>query len=326
MVKTEFMKLYEELGNINEAITDIDLPSIETTAAEAKRLWQEVWDLERDLDKKITSAYTMNTEYKKLRAEYAELDSKYRELSKKYWVRHWFYDGDGNPEHDEEFIPSEYEKVKDQVKELNRLMNDISNKLEAIKTEAKNQFSADAELIKNKKAEMNRHKATNTELTTKLNQAYPEIKEEINKVVALLNSTPTNYDYELVDNWKPIEKLSYHNGRLIVTLYTQLDYGYVDIFDADDFDHSGELKDDVAVWKAEDLISESGAEAQEVVSAFSLEKAAEDGWYKIPGSDWELHDEPDYDIEKTPTFDYDYGSKGEFIVKAYLSLGKKVKK
>jgi hypothetical protein len=38
MIKTEFMKLYEELGNINEAISDIDLDSISTTAAEAKRL------------------------------------------------------------------------------------------------------------------------------------------------------------------------------------------------------------------------------------------------------------------------------------------------
>ena len=331
MVKTEFMKLYEELGNINEAISDIDLDSISTTAAEAKRLWQEVWDLERDLDNKVSSAYTANEEYNKLRAEYLELDSKLRALRQTYERRKWIQVGRDDWEHDDWVDESEYEKVKDQVTELYKLMDEIETKLEAIKTEAKNQFSSDAEVIKSKRAEMETHKATNTELTTKLKQSYPEVEAEINEVINFLNDSDNDYAFG-PDFWKASKNLFYANGRIQTALYTELT-GNIDHFEPDDFTSGGELTEKAEKWVAEDLISDAGADAEGIVPYFELEES-EDGWYKIPGSDWELCKESDYDVEDVPSIDYDgyyddyedYEITGNFKINANIYLGKRVKK
>jgi predicted nucleic acid-binding Zn-ribbon protein len=331
MVKTEFMKLYEELGNINEAITDIDLDSISTTAAEAKRLWQEVWDLERDLDKKVSSAYTANEEYKKLRAEYLELDEKLRALKQTYERREWVQVGRDDWEHDDWIDESEYEKVKDQVKELYKVMGEIDTKLEAIKTEAKNQFNSDAEVIKSKRAEMETHKATNTELTTKLRQSYPEVEAEINEVINFLNDSDNDYAFGS-DFWKASKNLFYADGRIQTALYTELTCDG-DRFEPDDFNSSGELTERSEKWEAQSMIDDAGASADGIIPYFELEES-EDGWYKIPGSDWELCKQSDYDVDDVPSIDYDgyyddyedYEIDGEFKISANIYLGKRVKK
>jgi hypothetical protein len=330
MIKTEFMELYEELNNINEAIADIDLEAIRPAYTAAQQLRREVWDLERELNNKLISAYNAKDEYVKLCKEHDELSRKRRELSQKYWVRTWFTDSDGNPEHDDEFLSDEYEKVKDQVEELDRLMKDISDKLEMIKAEVNTQFSSDAEAIKNKKAEITANDTKHKDLTTKLNQAYPEVKEEIDKIVAMLNDPDGDYEYGHAEGWKAIEKISYEAGRLVVTLYTELINDYVDFLDEDDFDSSGDLRERTEKWVADDLVADNGARAEDIVADYNLE-STEEGWYKIPGSDWELCKESDYDVTEVPELVYDrynegYEADGQFSVSAYLYVGKKVKK
>lgn len=327
MVKTEFMKLYEELGNINEAISDIDLDSISTTATEAKHLWQEVWDLERDLDNKVSSAYTANEEYKKLKAEYLELSRKLGALKQTYERREWFQVGRDDWEHADWIDESEYEKVKDQVEALYKLMDEIETKLEAIKTEVKNQFISDAEVIKSKKAEMETYKAANTELTTKLKQSYPEVEAEINEVLKFLNDSDHDYAFGS-DFWKASKDLFYADGRVQTALCTELTYN-TDYFDPDDFSSSGELTDKAEKWVVDNLISDAGADAEGIVPYFELEES-EDGWYKIPGSDWELCKESDYRVEDVPSIDYDdyedYRITGNFKISANIYLGKRIKK
>ncbi len=327
MVKTEFMKLYEELTDINEAITDIDLDSIDTTASEAERLRREVNELEDKFNKQVVSAYAANEEYKKLKDEHSDLLDKLRALKQTYERREWHQFGEDDWRHDDWIDESEYEKVKDQVDELTKLLAEVSAKLEAVKAEVAKQFSADAEVIKDKRAEMETHRATNKDLKTKLTQAYSEVEAEINEVLKVLNNN-SDFEYDH-DGWKATKNLFYADGRIQTTLYTNVEDDHINYLDPDNFDDDGELRDRDADWRAKDIASDAGATADSIIQDYELE-ALEDGWYKIPGSDWELYKDSDFETEETPGISYDryddYEITGEFKIGAYIYLGKKVKK
>jgi uncharacterized protein YukE len=327
MVKTEFMKLYEELTDINEAITDIDLDSIDTTASEAERLRREVNELEDKFNKQVVSAYAANEEYKKLKDEYFDLLDKLSALKQTYERREWHQFGEDDWRHDDWIDESEYEKVKDQVDELNKLLAEVSAKLEAVKAEAAKQFSSDAEVIKGKRAEMETHQATNKDLKTKLTQAYSEVEDEINEALKVLNNN-SDFEYDH-DGWKATRNLFYADGRIQTTLYTNVVDDHISYLDPDNFDDDGELRDRDADWRAKDIASDAGATASSIIQDYELE-ASEDGWFKIPGSDWELYKDSDFETEETPGISYDryddYEIVGEFKIGAYIYLGKKVKK
>lgn len=337
MIKTEFMKLCEKLNKLTEGVEDIDFKALTAAETEATRLEKEIRELEKEYSSKVYTAVNANEQYTKFRAELHELHSQLDELKHTYERRKWFRVGVDECEHEDWIDEEAYEKVKDRVEELYAAIERIKKEMTKVETVIEKQFEADKETIKTKSAEKDLHKNTVADIKSKLKQITQELKPELQAVADYLN------EQEGKEVWKvAATDIAFDNKeqRLIASLYTSFTSRFQN-FDTDDFDYddSGDLKDSVAEDAALSAAESEGYLASQLIDAFELEQSDE-GWHKIPGSNWELLNEDEAYPTDTPYFrvtryydatywepaDWDYEEGGELVVEAVLYLGKKVHK
>ncbi len=331
MVKTEFMELYEELGNLNESIDEIDFKALGEAEVEAGRLDKEISSLYSNYLDKLHAATASDEERRQISSKLIELDSQLRELRKTYEIVTYY--GSGEDDYDYDFDEEAYKKVEDRVKELDSKIKELRAELDAAENRIKQQFDTDTAAIDAKKAERQKHLDVVAAYKDKLNQAAEEVLPEIKAVVDYLN------DLEGKEVWSIDEgSLKYNKvtNRLTATLSTRITSDYS--FNTYDFEEDGSLPDKIAEAAAEGVVEDKGYFPGQIIDAFDLVPSDETGWFKIPNSEWELLKNEDVEVIETPTFvvtkeypatywepaDWDYEEDGEFVVEGRLTLGKKV--
>ena len=346
MIKTEFMKLLEELDSLNEAcageemneaIEDIDFDALTSAEQEADQLWKEIRELEKDFSKKVSDAFLSNAEYTKLRDKINELSLQLYDLRKVYERREWFQVGPDDWEHEDWKDEAAHDTVRDREEELKAEVAEMEAKLKIIKANVESQFEADAANLSAKRTEREKHIATSKNIRGQLAQAYAEVEPEVNAVVNSLNAIWEGDKDKLI--WKADPKSFTYDkkGRVVVRLYTNIRGGSGD-FDYDDFTDSGELTEDAATTAAEYAAEDAGVYPEQIADALELE-TTEDGWYSIPDSVWELDKEAEVYATETPEMtDYeswsatywepggsDWTIRGSLKVEVSIYIGKKVK-
>lgn len=337
MIKTEFMKLLEELDRINEGIEDIDFNALTTAEEEAERLSKEIREFEREYNSKVSAATKSDEAYAKLSGEIFELEKQLKELQDSYWVRTWHEVAPGDWEHEDEIDEVAYAKVKDRAEELVAEIKKMEADLVDIKAKIASQFDNDLANINTKKADREKHITTSKDIKGQLAQAYTEAEPEINSVVNRLNAIWEGDKDKLI--WKADPKSFTYDkkGRVLVRLYTNI-RDDSDDFDYDDFEESGEMTEDAATTAAENAAEYAGAYPEQIADALELE-TSEDGWYSIPDSVWELDKEAEVYATETPEMtDYeswedsywepggsDWTIQGSLKVEVSIYIGKKVK-
>ena len=335
MVKTEFMKLYEELGTINESIADIDFKALATAETEAVRLRKEIIDLDRDYRKKIADAKGSDEEYKKTSDELWELNRQLDKLKQTYERREWFRSGPDEYDHEDWVDEEAYAKVKDRDAELRSAIEKLEANINTIEARLKQQFEVDAAILKDKQAEHQKHSSISSEYRDKLKQAFDEVKPELQAVADYLNELEGKKVWEVSTSRLTYDKAS---NRILASLYTRITSNQDFKVDDFDYDGSGELYDSAAEDAAESAVEFEGYFPEQIIDSFELEASLDEGWFKIPNSDWELSVVEDVEAIETPTFkvtkeypatywepaDWDYEEDGELVVECRLTLGKKV--
>ena len=165
-------------------------------------------------------------------------------------------------------------------------------------------------------------------------QTMDELKPELQAVADYLNELEGKKIWRVSESNPTFDK---DTGRIIASLYTRFtsdrDFDTADF----DYDDSGELDDDVAQDAASSEVEYRDCLPEQIIEAFGFE-ASDEGWFKLPNSEWELSKEEDITPIETPTFrvtnkypatywepaDWDYEEDGEFVVETKLILGKKV--
>lgn len=337
MIKTEFMKLLEELDRINEGIEDIDFNALTTAEEEAERLSKEIRDFEQEYNSKVAAATKSDEAYAKLSGEISGLEKQLKELQDSYWVRTWREVAPGDWEHDDDIDEVAYAKVKDRVEELTAEIQKMKADLAALKAKIAGQFDNDIANINTKKADREKHIATSKDIKGQLAQAYAEAEPEINSVVNRLNAIWEGDKDKLI--WKADPKSFTYDkkGRVLVRLYTNI-RDNSDDFDYDDFEEDGEMTEDAATTAAEYIAEDAGAYPEQIADMLELE-TSEDGWYSIPDSVWELDKEAEVYATETPEMtDYeswsatywepggsDWKIRGSLKVEVSIYIGKKIK-
>lgn len=330
MIKTNFMKLYEKLNNINEGIDDVDFKALAAAEKEAAELEKEIRDLERKYSNKVYTAVNADEQYKKFTTELNSLEKQLRKLIATYEKRELIQLDDGDFDYDYWTDKDAYELVKDRVDELSTAMQDLKAKLHEVEATVKKQFEADQLTINSKKAERDQHRSTATAITNQLEQSYSDVEAEVTKAAKAIGALvdEATWHGHIKSYIEP--KLSVPEtmpDRMLVPIVFTITGKYVDL-EVDDFDKSSDEASEYAAAKIEEYaIEDGGCHPEAIASDMELTPAGEKGWYKIPDSDWELWKEYDVVLVDAPSISYDYDDykiDGRFKVEVTIYLGKKV--
>lgn len=335
MIKTEFMKIYEEL---NEAIEDIDFKALDQAETEIKRLDTEINNLYKDYLSKIQDAKTASEAYRQFTKEIKELNQQIRDLQHTYERRVWYRVGYDDYDDDIEIDEEQYNKVKDKEDLLSKKVEELTAELHNIEKAIELQYEEESAHIKTKQAERNTHRDTSKNIKAQLQQTFAEVEPEVTAVVNYLNN-------HLDLTWKVIpNSLFYKDGRIQLKLATKQSWDG-DSFDLEDFGEDGdygELSDSAVENTIEYFTEDYLIDPNLIIEELNL-PLVEDGvekWYSIPNSDWELSNymEDIIDISRPGVYNYssteatywepaesDYDIDGELILEAFLYISKKVK-
>ena len=270
---------------------EAQLEAEEKELAELKQKYDTAYRTHHD-------ALASDPEYKKLVKEYNDLYSEWAHLRRSYRI-YDPYDPDG---HDWEMDEKIYEKVKDQIAELDQKIQSLKagywkpHKEATAKAETEFPFSA------SKKAHDDRKKTRATTLQALIAEETPEVE----KLVAKLNSDcKASCDPQFKASFKTatfkngVLTIPICSGRIIEDIY---DNNELEDFDVED-DYYSSLEPDNYTFDTESYFDRVELEIHPDQIAEECGYKPEDNWksYRIDdSSDWLLSDAVDAEFVEVP--------------------------